>query len=196
MLLRNTWGLPKAYLRGLTQQEEKQEGVDFFVQLDPATRIFAFQFKAPKGTVDQPPYRYTLRRVQHDLLFDLAQFSPRSVFYVFPYYVTAAKLHQDVPDLIKDTWLLELDQMPPATVFGAAATKTIRCDAGIGEVNPEYPLRALRDLQPPRGVPVRSFASWYIRYRELAGHLEEQPLRRRDPWLARGLRVAIALPES
>lgn len=47
-LLRNTWGAPKAYLRGLTQREEKQEGVDFFVHLDPATRIFAFQFKAPK----------------------------------------------------------------------------------------------------------------------------------------------------
>jgi len=48
-LLRNSWGAPKAYLRGLTQREEKQEGVDFFVQLDPATRVFAFQFKAPKG---------------------------------------------------------------------------------------------------------------------------------------------------
>jgi len=39
--------MPKAYLRGLTQREEKQEGVDFFVQLNPATRIFALQFKAP-----------------------------------------------------------------------------------------------------------------------------------------------------
>ena len=39
----------KAYLRGLTQTEERQEGVDFFAELSPATRIFAFQFKAPKG---------------------------------------------------------------------------------------------------------------------------------------------------
>lgn len=32
-LLRGPWGLSKAYLRGLTQEEENQEGVDFFVQL-------------------------------------------------------------------------------------------------------------------------------------------------------------------
>ncbi|MGQ0432604.1 MAG: hypothetical protein ACT452_09400 [Microthrixaceae bacterium] len=152
-LLRNVWGMPKAYLRGLTQQEEKQEGVDFFVQLDPDTRIFAFLFKAPKGAVDGPPFRYTLRRVQHDLLFDLAQFVPGSVFYVFPYYVTAAKLHRDVPDLIKDTWVLELEQMPTAAVFGDAATKTIRCDGGVAKVNPEYTMRPLREMQPPRVFP-------------------------------------------
>ena len=195
-LLRTNWGMPKAYLRGLTQREERQEGVDFFVQLDAATRVFAFQFKAPKGAVDAAPYRYTLRRQQHDLLFQLAQFSAQSVFYVFPYYVTAAKLHQDVPDLIKDTWLLSLDQMPTAAVFGAVATKTVRCEGGLATVNPDYEMGRLRDLLPPHGVPAREFASWYSRYREVAGYLENQPRRRRDPWLARGLRVAIALPET
>jgi hypothetical protein len=29
-LLRGAWGMPKAYLRRLTQREEKQQGVDFF----------------------------------------------------------------------------------------------------------------------------------------------------------------------
>lgn len=29
-LLRGPWGMPKGYLRGLTQREEKQERVDFF----------------------------------------------------------------------------------------------------------------------------------------------------------------------
>jgi hypothetical protein len=48
-MMRGPWGMPKAYLRGLTQREEKQQGVDFFVQLGPNARIFAFQFKAPKG---------------------------------------------------------------------------------------------------------------------------------------------------
>lgn len=82
-LLRNSWGMPKAYLRGLTQREESQQGVDVFVHLDPATHIFAFQFKAPQGAVDASPYRYTLMRDQHDLLFMLSQLSPNSVFYVF-----------------------------------------------------------------------------------------------------------------
>jgi hypothetical protein len=58
---------------GLTQREEKQEGVDFFLQLDPATRLFAFQFKAPKGKAESRPYRYTLVREQHELLFGLSQ---------------------------------------------------------------------------------------------------------------------------
>jgi len=195
-LLRGSWGAPKAYLRGLTQREEKQEGVDFFVELDPATRVFAFQFKAPKGGVDVAPYRYTLRRPQHELLYDLAQFSPSSVFYVFPYYVTAAKLHRDVPDLVKDTWLLDVDQMPPAAVFGAAATKTIRCDGGLAVVNPEYEMRPLREMSPPHGVSAPRFASWYSRFREVAGHAVDRQTRRRDPWLARGLRVVIALPET
>ncbi len=67
-LVRGTWGVPKAYRTGLTQQEEKQEGVDFFVQLNPATRLFAFQFKAPKGKAEASPYRHTLVREQHDLV--------------------------------------------------------------------------------------------------------------------------------
>jgi hypothetical protein len=50
-VLRNNLGMPKTYLRALTQREEKQQGVDFFVQLNPSTRIFAFQFKAPKDSM-------------------------------------------------------------------------------------------------------------------------------------------------
>jgi hypothetical protein len=46
-LMRTTLGMPKACLRGLTQAEERQEGVDCFVELNPNARIFAFQFKAP-----------------------------------------------------------------------------------------------------------------------------------------------------
>jgi hypothetical protein len=54
-LLRNQWGFPKACLRGLTQREEKQEGVDFFAQLNPKVRLFAFQFKAPRGMSEGTP---------------------------------------------------------------------------------------------------------------------------------------------
>ena len=54
-LIRWRWRMPKAYLRGLTQQaEERREGVDFFTEMSPATRIFAFQFKAPKGQWGTP----------------------------------------------------------------------------------------------------------------------------------------------
>ncbi len=29
-LIRNQWGMPKAYLRGLTQKEEGREGINLF----------------------------------------------------------------------------------------------------------------------------------------------------------------------
>lgn len=79
-LMRNSWGMPKAYLRGLTQREEDQEGVDFYAELNPAARLFAFQFKAPKARSESTPYRYTLKREQHRMLGLLAGLAPKSVF--------------------------------------------------------------------------------------------------------------------
>lgn len=194
-LLRGSWGMPKAYLRGLTQNEEKQEGVDFFVQLDPATRLFAFQFKAPKGKAEATPYQYILVRDQHESLFALAQHSPSSVFYVFPFYVTPAKLQQDVPQLLQDTWLLDLCQMPTGQTFGATKrTRIIRCQPGNAFINPEYRLQRLVDISrlDSHGISVEGFASWYKLHREF-----DRPTvraKRRSPWLVRGLRLVIVAP--
>src|SRR5206468_2030100 len=110
---------------------------------------------------------------------------------VLPYYVSVVKLQQDVPDLMNDTWLLRLEDMPTNPVFGAAATKTIRCQPGVASVNPDYELRRIRDLAAEHGVPARDFAEWYGGWREVGVRLRQ----RRDPWLARGLRVAIVLPQ-
>ena len=111
MLLRGPWGMRKAYLRGLTQREEHQEGVDFIAQLGPRTRIFAFQFKAPKGRREGEPYRFTIQRRQHEKLSELAGGYTGNVFYVLPYYVSPDKLQDDVPNLLSDTWLLEVGSM-------------------------------------------------------------------------------------
>jgi hypothetical protein len=194
-LLRGSWGMPKAYLRGLTQLEEKQEGVDFFVQLNPTTKLFAFQFKAPKGKSEVLPYRYTLVREQHDMLFKLAQLSPSSVFYVFPFYVTPAKLQQDVPQLLQDTWLLEVGQMATGKVFGSTKqTQTVSCQAGNAFINPEYKLQKLTEI--PRldsnGISGRSFGSWYRSHIAFERHSETA--KRRSPWLVRGLRLVIVTP--
>jgi len=188
--LRGVWGMPKAYLRGLTQREEKDWGVDFFVELAPTTRIFAFQFKAPKGQVDDPPYRYRLSNDQHGVLHTLALTSPDSVYYVLPFYVTHEKLARDVPFLVQDTWLLPVAPMLPANVFGGKATKIIRCEGGVAHVNPKYPLQSLRHNEgnPSAGVPAREFAAWYRRLRSAA---VAENRTRRSPWLVRGLLVAI-----
>jgi hypothetical protein len=199
-LMRNGWGLTKAYLRGLTQKEEAAEGVDFFVQLNPATRLFAFQFKAPRGPAEGEPYRYRLETEQHDLLYQLAQSAPGSVFYVFPYYVTPAKLQVKVPFLLQDTWLLPIEQMPTLAVFGGQATKIVRCQGGVARVNPEYRLHNLADLerQPSaatgesglRGLSPQVFADWYAHHR-VVGRGQGK---RRNPWLVRGLRIVL-VPE-
>ena len=126
-LLRDRWHMPKAYLRGLTQREESQEGVDFFAQLTPQTRIFAFQFKAPKGRREGEPYRFTIQRRQHEMLSALAGGSAENVYYVLPFYVTPAKLQHDVPNLLTDTWLLPVASVRGTGVFGGYWTRTVHC---------------------------------------------------------------------
>ena len=125
-LLRGPWRMPKAYLRGLTQREESQEGVNFFAQLPPGTRLFAFQFKAPKGRREREPYRFTIRRRQHEKLAALAGGSAGNVFYVLPYYVLPAKLQRYVPNLLRDTWFLPVGSMRGSDPFGAHETRTVR----------------------------------------------------------------------
>jgi hypothetical protein len=193
-LMRNSWGMPKAYLRGLTQAEERQEGVDLFVQLNPKARIFAFQFKAPHGKTESVPYKYTLVKYQHDPLFQLSQYSPRGVFYVFPYYVTFKKLQKNVPTLMMDTWFLDVRQMEPPKLFGNFNTRTIRCSNGTAAVNPEYQLERLHDMyfNLEEAVPARIFADWYGTFRRRRIAVEK----RGNPWLVRGLRVAIVEPSA
>ena len=205
-LLRKRPGMRKAYLRGLTQEEENQEGVDFFVQLNPASRLFAFQFKAPRGKTESTPYRYTLLRYQHEPLVDLAK-SPGNVFYVFPFYVTTTKLQKDVPKLANDTWIADLNSMPTASVFGSSyKSRTIKCKSGKAEINPEYELQRLSEVSgtESQGIAAPTFAQWYeqhLVFREKRGRptnrsrgddLHERL--RRNPWLVRGLRVVIVPP--
>lgn len=115
-----------------------------------------------------------------------------SVFYVLPFYVTTNKLQRDVPTLVQDTWLLGIDQMPTPQLFGVAQSKVVRCRPGQAMINPEYRLRRLTDVSHTSlaGIPAREFARWYSRYREP----HSPSTRRRGPWLARGLRVAIVMP--
>lgn len=192
--LRTSCGMPKAYLRGLTQREEKQQGVDFFAHLSPSATVLAFQFKAPKGGEEVNPYRYTLVREQHDVLYSLAQGSPDSAFYVLPFYVTPAKLHQNVPNLAQDTWLLRVAQMPTAVVFNVQRTKVVHCCPGHARINPEYKLENLSEVasQVLDGIPAQKFAEWYKSRREL----NLRTNKRRNPWLMRGLRLVVVEPLS
>ena len=126
--LRGPVNMPKAYLRGLTQREESRSGVDFFARLPHSRRVFAFQFKAPRGPSDDPPYRFTLSRAQHGLLYALAQQDPDGVHYVFSFYVSAQKSVRDVPNLAQDTWLLPWMFPPSFQVRGQIACNATRAE--------------------------------------------------------------------
>lgn len=192
-LIRWRWRMPRAYLRGLTQAEERREGVDFFTEMSPSTRIFAFQFKAPKGQWgDTMPYRFTIRRDQHDKLSALASRWPGGVYYVLPFYVEPRKLRSEVPCLLQDTWLLRVAEMAGTNVFGPYRTKTVYCRPRRALVNPEYTLlNALEmELRSDAGIPVLGFAEWYGGLHDVIDE-PAQGRRHTNPWLSRGLRVAI-----
>ena len=194
-LLRGPWRMPKAYLRGLTQREESQEGVDFFAQLSRRTRIFAFQFKAPRGRREGEPYQFTIQRRQHEILSRLVGRSMGNVFYVLPYYVRPAKLQGHVPNLLSDTWFLPVGSMRGTNLFDTYETRTMRCERGKAFINPDYELRGVEELEPGDGIPARRFAEWYA---NLHGEADEvmSGSRHKDPWLVRGMRVAIVQPDD
>lgn len=179
--LRACSGMTKTYLRGLTQREEKAEGVDFYAQMNPTAAIFAFQFKAPVAhrnhQGDCPPYRFTLIREQHRRLIDLARINPSAVFYVFPFYATPIKLQNDVPNLLRDTWLLPVSTMRDDDIFGVNRTKRIYCHPARAEVNPVYEMQnAMKmTLTKADGVKLGQFIPWYQMLRGHVGEREDQP---------------------
>lgn len=189
--------LPKMYLQGLTQQQESQEGVDFFAQLSSDVRIAAFQFKAPlRNPKDCCPYKFTIQKKQHSNLRKLAKKKRESVFYVLPFYATHRKLQRDVPELLQDTWLLPIKPMKTSDVFGDYKSRTVRCIRGQASINPEFKLFDARELELPRdmGIPVREFEKWYSK--SIAppvsnDEIETSWTKRKNPWLFRGLKVAI-----
>lgn len=197
-LMRGPWGMPKAYLRGLTQREENDEGADAIAELPAGTRLFAFQFKAPKASKERQegePYRFTIRRPQHEKLAALAGPSAGNVFYVLPYYLRPAKLQRYVPNLLLDTWFLPVGAMRGTDLFGQFETRTVRCERGLASINPDYALRRAEELEPGEGIPAETFSNWY---EDLHAQTIKKEIRgeRKDPWLVRGLRVVIVQPSG
>ena len=190
--LRGPLNMRKAYLRGLTQREERKTGVDFFAQLPRNHRIFAFQFKAPIGPTEGCPYRFTLNREQHSSLHSLAVREPGAVFYVFPFYASTRKLEQHLPDLARDTWLLPVEPLTVPDAFNGQRTKRVHCYRGTTLVNPVYDMQSLSDLALSReqGIPPGSFHEWYQQVRRHNRGPVDNAFRM-SPHVVRGLRVMI-----
>ena len=115
-----------------------------------------------------------------------------SVFYVFPFYVTEDKLRREVPLLIRDTWFADVADMDTARAFGTRSSKTVRCRPGSVSINPDFELHNfIRERIPidtkEAGIRPAEFAEWHQEFRERLS----SGAKRRNPWLARGLRIAV-----
>ena len=71
------------------------------------------------------------------------------------------------------------------------------CKRGLASINPDYELQGAEELEPGDGIPVGQFAEWYTDlHTDLHGESDVAMSRdrRKDPWIVRGLRVAIVQP--
>ncbi|MCP4651453.1 MAG: hypothetical protein GY853_15410 [PVC group bacterium] len=146
------------------------EGVDFYLQNHPKSRVFAFQFKAPlKHTINSPdttPYKFKIKQQQHSKLFGLANGQSGCVFYVLPFYEEDQKLYQNCPNLLKDTWFLSVHNMNPMKVFGGRQSRTLKCKPNIAVINPKFEMFKLDKKEPTdvnEGLSAKAIREWIQR---------------------------------
>ena len=122
--IRSLPALRKATWHGLTQREERQEGLDAKIQNSPGVALM-LQFKSPWATskVDEI-YKFTINKKQHKAMESLG--CSEAVHYVFPLYSQWRKLGQDAPDILQDTWLVPVKCIPSKSLVKASTTIEVR----------------------------------------------------------------------
>ena len=141
--------------------------------------------------MDSTRYRYQIKRAQHRRLYQLATDAPDSVFYVFPYCATSAKLSSVVPHLLRHTWCLPVDPMEPSVVFGNKESKTVWCEGNRARTGPNhYDMTRASRLAAAhgQGVSLKTFTEWREWRRNALAPS------RRDPASDHGLFLAVAPP--
>ena len=94
----------KALWIGLTQREERQQGLDARIR-NTQDLALMLQFKSPWATYyGDNRYKFSINKRQHEALERLG--SPEAVFYAFPLYNRWCKADKHAPSLLQDTWLL------------------------------------------------------------------------------------------
>lgn len=95
---------------GLTQTQEARAGFDACVKL--GGRLLLFQFKASRQLPRTGERKFFAPHAQLRSLMTRAGSHRRSVFYAFPLVGTTRELHTN-PDLLAQTWLLDVSTIPP-----------------------------------------------------------------------------------
>lgn len=111
----------KALWFGLTQKQERREGLDARIRNADSFSLM-LQFKAPWETSREDYlYKFSINERQHVALEQTALSFPRAVYYVFPLYSTWSKADYHAPDLLQDTWLVPINSITSSTLQSASA---------------------------------------------------------------------------
>ena len=123
--IRSWPGCDRALWFGLTQAQERQEGIDARIRnAGPGVSIM-LQFKAPWATsLEDRLYKFSINEQQHEALEALAGKNPQAVHYVFPLFSTWGKADQHAPDLANDTWLVPVPSIPLANLTALSTPST------------------------------------------------------------------------
>ena len=115
----------KALWFGLTQAQERQEGIDARIRNAGPGVAIMLQFKAPWVTsVVDSLYKFSVNEQQHEALENLAGGNSNAVYYVFPLFSTWAKADQYAPELSNDTWLVPVSSIPLSTLTSLSTPAT------------------------------------------------------------------------
>ena len=122
--IRSHLALRKTSWLGLTQREERQQGLDAKIKNAPGVALM-LQFKSPWATsrVDKV-YKFTINKEQHKAMERLGR--PGAVHYAFPLYSKWWKVDQDAPDILQDTWLVPAECIPSKYLVKDSTTVEVR----------------------------------------------------------------------
>ncbi len=96
----------KAVWIGMTQKEERKNGLDVMTKYAPGRTLW-LQFKSPQASSIQGiHYKFAIDREQHEALLNIGPGFRESVFYAFPLYSRWSKIRDHSPCLLQDTWLI------------------------------------------------------------------------------------------
>ena len=164
----------KALWVGLTQREERQQGLDERIR-NTGDLALMLQFKSPWATYyGDNFYKFSINKKQHEALERLGH--PEAVFYVFPLYSRWCKADMHAPSLLQDTWLLPVSCIPSAVlVRESTPVRVIRCNQSQVKVSgyphwearceatnaKEYFERGLRESSDrPRFIRITLLKEW------------------------------------
>ena len=126
-LIRSRSGCGGALWFGLTQAQERKEGIDARIRKAGPGVSIMLQFKAPWATSPgNGPYRFSVNEQQHEAMEDLAGKNPDAVHYVFPLFSTWEKADQYAPELTRDTWAVPVSSVPLAKLTASSTPSTGR----------------------------------------------------------------------